>query len=380
MSQFSCDTDVDGICLPCQEGNMFYLGNPDGVSLPAIRGLVGGQSTPALPMSRMEILPNTVEGTTQRVELDIGGQTRVIAPGADAFGQCTMPGQLQVHMGVAPPVAQATPPAPPPPFVPDPAALARARGETGSMVPIGQYSSARQRGDMGMIRSGHEENALDVRAAETEDDFAVNRARAESELQSVCAFEMSGALGAPPGGEQSVTFEEVSVALAQWLTHGMGGYFRNVGGALISVTDALASGNNMRFLREVGFQRVRLFRLQGVWMAGFTGSRLLRTLVRGTTAGAPAFARMKVTLLDAAIRSPGANAAAGVRSVASRGGAIGIAFVSAMDVAAYFSQHPDDRVPSDLLADLGFSFATESAPAHPHKETTPCPQSDWQKR
>ncbi len=96
MNDFSTTRNADDYCAICQQGNIFYIGNPDGLPLPPIRGLVGALSTPTLPICRVETLLNTAAGTLSQVQLDIGGRMCTIVPGPESFGQCTVPEQFQV--------------------------------------------------------------------------------------------------------------------------------------------------------------------------------------------------------------------------------------------------------------------------------------------
>ena len=351
MNDFSTTRDADAFCGVCQQGNIFYIGNPDGLPLPPIRGFVGALSTPTLPICQVETLLNTAADTPSRVQLDIGGRMCTIVPGPGHFGQCLMPEQLQVRIGIAPP----PPPSPvaPAPFVPDPEAMARAAGIGGPRVPIGQYSSARLPGQYGTIAAGHETNALDV-ISEMNARYAPPVRSAPHE-HPVLVIEVPTP---PPGGEGPRDIDQLSDADTVWLSDNVKLWAAFVGDIAINATAMLSVAENRAFLREMGIRRMKFYRMNGRFMAAFSGNNRLRSMVRGTTYGMAGLNGMRVTMLNAAFRSPAQNAQSGLTGLASRAGVIGMIFVTALDVAAWYAQPANERELSDLLVDLGLGLGT----------------------
>lgn len=351
MNDFSTSRDVDGYAAQCQMGNLFYIGNPQNMSCPSLRGYVGGRSTPNLPNNAVETLLNDLRGTLQKVTLDVNGQPYTLLRGPEDFNQCFRPEQLQVRIGLAPPPQ----PAPAVPYRPDPEAMARARGE-GPHVPIGQVSSARLPGQMGSIPRGHEMNALDVLSELQQHEYAANRAAADH--HAITAIEVDPGFGAPPGGDGPRDVENLSDEGTRWLSQTVQDYVKRVGGVAIRVGIMVSVAEHRAFLKEMGLTKARFYRMaNGTRMVAFRGNNRLRSMITGTRYGMSSLNGKKITVLDTAFRTPTGNAAGAVRSLGTKTGVIGLVFVSTVDIAAWYSLPQNERELSDLIVDLGLNLS-----------------------
>lgn len=360
MNDFSTTRETDGIAAACQQGNIFFVGNPENLSCPDLRGHVGGSSTPNLPMNSVETLLNDLSGTLQPVRLDVKGRPYTLLRSSEDFGQCLRPDQLQVRIGLASP----PPPAPPPPFQPDPEAMARARGEGVPHVPIGQVSSARLPGQMGSIPRGHEMNALDVLSELRQHEYAANREAANE--HAITAIEVDPEFGAPPGGDGTKNVEELEGGDTRWLSETVQSYVKRIGGVAIKVGVILSVQEHRAFLREMGFTKARFYRMaNGTRMVAFHGNNRLRSIITGTSYGMGGLTGKNVTLLNTAFQAPAGNAASAVKNLGKKAGVIGLVFVAGIDIAAHYSQPEHERELSDLLVDLilDLSMAVVSAVA-----------------
>lgn len=353
MNAFSTSRPADEYCAVCEQGNLFYLGNPDNMSCPDLRGVVGGQSTPSLPMCTVETLTNTAPATPSEVMLQINSRPFTLLRGPDDFLQCTAPEQLQVRVGLA-----TTPPPSPqaPPFTPDPAAMAAARGESGAMVPIGRYSSARPDYARGVIAPGHETSMLDVLADQRAHEYEESRTASARNQHTITAFEVDGSAGPPPGGDGTKLVSEMTDAEVAWFSGAIKTFVGTLGSATIGVGDLLANPDHRAFLREMGFTKMRTYTMNGTRMIAFRGNNRLRQLITGTTYGMGGLNGKKITMMNTAFKTPAGNAAAAARGTFSRAGVLGLVFVASLDVAEYYSKPENEQDFSDLVVDLGFSL------------------------
>ncbi|MEL6888267.1 MAG: hypothetical protein AAFO86_06120 [Pseudomonadota bacterium] len=353
MNDFSTTQAADDDCLVCQQGNLFFVGNPANQSLPPFRGFVGPLSTPNLPMGEIETLINTAPDTPNQVQLQVGPRRQTLLRGPDDFGQCVAPEQLQVRIGIAAMPAE-SPVAPADHFTPDPALVARSSGEGADMVPVGRYSSARLPGQMGLIAAGSETNALDALAEATAHEYA--DAREAANEHAITAIEVDSV--PPPGGDGTRDVDDLSDADAIWLSETVQTYVKRIGGVAIRVGTILAVAEHRAFLREMGLGRARFYTMaDGTRMVAFRGNNRLRAMITGTRYGMGGLNGKSVTILDAAFRTPAGNAAAAVRNLGSKAGVIGLVFVASVDIAAYYAQPAHERELSDLIVDLGFNLS-----------------------
>lgn len=353
MNQFSTSQEAGGYCAICEQGNLFYLGNPSNMSCPAIRGSVNGLSTPALPMCTVETLQNTASGTSGQLCLSVGGEERILIDNLLSFGNVTMPEQLTVNVGIAPvPTPRMSTPAP---WVPTEQMMSRARGEGAPMVPIGQYSSARMPGQFGSISPGHEMNGLDVMAELNAHNYPAYNPQGEE--HPVTIVEVDAEHGSPPGGEGLKDVDTMSDAEAVWAGTVISGYAKTVAGLGLRTYYTLGPAEHRAFLKEVGLQRMKFWRMSnGTMMIAFKGSNRLRTMITATSYGMGGLNGKSVTLLDTAFRGPAGNAAAGAGRFAKAGGWVGVVIVSVIDTATYFANPDESKELTDLFVDLGINI------------------------
>lgn len=354
MNQFSTSQEAGGYCAICDQGNLFYLGNPSNMSCPAIRGSVNGLSTPALPMCTVETLQNTAPGTSGQLCLNVAGKEHVLIEDLASFGTVTVPEQLQVNVGIAP-VPTPAPTTPPPWSGPTEQEMARARGEGGPMVPIGQYSSARMPGQYGVISPGHEMNALDVMSELNAHNYPPYNPQGEE--HPVTILEVDAELGPPPGGEGMKDVDSLTDAEAEWLGHVISGYTKTVAGVGLRAYLTFGPAEHRAFLKEVGLRRMKFWRLSnGTLMIAFKGNNRLRSMITASTYGMAALNGKNITLLDTAFRSPVGNSGAGAARFAKAGGWIGVVIVSVIDTTTYFANPDESKELTDLLVDLGLNI------------------------
>lgn len=355
MNQFSTSQDAGEYCAICEQGNLFYLGNPSNLSCPAIRGSVNGMSTPSLPMCSIETLQNTVPGTSGQMCLMVGGEKHILVEDLTSFGNVTVPEQLTVHVGISPPPTPAT--STPAPWAPTEQMMSRARGESGTKVPIGQYSSARMPGQYGVISPGHEMNGLDVISEMNAHNYPPYNPQGQE--HPVTMLEVDAEFGPAPNGVGPLDVDNLSDAEAEWLGHVVSSYAKTVSGIGLRTYRTFGPAEHRAFLKEVGLQRLKFFYLKnGTMMIAFKGNNALRSLITGSSYGMGGLNGKGVTLLDTAFRSSGGNASAGARSFARTGGWIGILIVSVIDTATYFANPDESKELSDLLVDLGINIPT----------------------
>lgn len=147
--RFSDERGADRISLPCQQGNLLTLRVPEGTSCPvSVAARIRGIETQQLSQNMICRHPNTREGTSGALDILIDGRPINIMRNIQDYARIGEPEDLRVLVARGAPVSPIE---------------ARPR-PVPSWVPIGQVSSARLPGQMGVIERGHEMNALDVMA------------------------------------------------------------------------------------------------------------------------------------------------------------------------------------------------------------------------
>lgn len=353
---FSGEQDADQISLPCQQGNLLTLRVPEGSSCPvSVSARIRGVATPQLSQNRICVHPNTREGTSGALEILIGGKPINIMQSIEEVSRVSRPEDLKVLVARGNPVPQEV----------------AAPLPTPQWVPIGQVSSARMPGQMGMIQRGHEMNALDVVAeqrylaagapAEVGGAPVLTETRDRPEERLVTIEFPNGIGPLPPDG----TYDESDYGNTAWqriaetfnlLFGDWGNVTTNVAGGVISGADLLANPANRQFFREVGLRRFRVWSSSaGNRLFSFAGNNRARELMRSVRIGAPGLAAYNVTAMDVALHGP---RMAGIRALASRGGVLGLIFVAAIDIGLWLQQPAAEREMSDLLVDLGVSVGS----------------------
>lgn len=380
MNDFSTSQDADGYCKTCQQANLFYLGPPPSSCELDVAGQVNGLMTPMLPAGKIYPLQNTQPGTTNRLELTIGGRQCLICNDIRDIGLVGRPEDLKVALGTAS-VPAFQPAAVSPGIVTAPdgrPVIAPLR----HMVPIGQVSSARMMGQMGLITAGSERNTLDVMS---DTAYLANGGdNAAEQARIVTSIQAHPSLGPPPfAGNKAITdltpIEEdwlVRAALAvigpvEWVNQitgvtalakatgaDMSLTGTNMPGVVIEVVETLLTGDKRRFLFEMYGQRIGKIWVnsRGSVLISFTGNKLLRSFVTSNVYGA---ANAKVSLIETAARTrltPGAA----LKAVGSRSGVLSIGFVTFFDVAEWLSQPSSEREVNDLVATLLWDVAAVS--------------------
>lgn len=348
MSQYSKSMERGQFCMPCQNGNIFYLGNPDGASCPPIKGFVNNQAAGSLPMC-VPITDKTQE-TTGAVELEIGGQKYPLIKDISEYDQCRIPNQVQVHIGLAKPVVSM----PQSTATPTGSGINAAANSTQAYVPVGQVSSMRPPGTFGLIKQGYETNALDVigdqNALTGHYTAAYNQASGRTD---VIVLEPENLSDAPSDGDHDA--ESTDPAVLAWFSEEIGKIMKMTGGQAIKIGFLAAEGQNLAFLRKEGLTRFYIKRINGkpnIILKGASGLRNILTGTRYTTAG---LGTRQVSVMNAAARTAGGNLRAGATGVASKAGAVGFIFVCVIDTINYFSTPSGERALSDLLVDIGFN-------------------------
>lgn len=377
MNDFSETQNAGEDALPCQQGNLFYLGKPPAGCNLDVTGRVNGLTTPMLTPGQTYQLPNTRPGTANRLELMVDGKQHVIAENIGEIGTVGRPEDLKVAVGSAAPPAEA-------PQIVSPGFFTNSSGETVEppvqrMIPVGRVSSARLPGQMGSIPVGSETNALDVIS-----DTAYRMSPppdSSGSARMMTTIEAHPALGPPPfAGEKDVTAltpeEEdwlVRAALLvvgplHWVDQVMGAAaLKSVTGADLSLTgtnmpgvvietiETLLHGDKRRFLLEMYGQKISKIWVnsRGSVMISFTGNKLLRKFVTSNVYGA---ANVKVSLVELAAKTS-LNATNAIKAVGSRAGLLSIAFITFCDVAEWLSTPASKRDVEDLIATLLWDVA-----------------------
>ena len=381
MHEFSETLGTDEFCLPCQQANRFYLGQPPaGCPVPEISGAVNGLQTPLLKPDTLFPLLNTQPGTANELSLTINGLRRTICKDITQIGPIARPEDLQVAIGTATAPAASPPQVSPgtvttpggAPFVPPP-----------RPVPIGRVSSARMPFQRGSVQAGHETGALDVMS-----DTAYQAAGGDldaplevtAEEQMLTNVEAHPSLGPPPfDGEKAV--DDLTAAEEEWLVRAAlatlgpidwvdqvtgAAYLReemgvdlsltgtNMPGVIVEALDILLTGDKRRFLKEMFGQKISKVWVnsRGTTLISFTGNTRLRGFVTGSVYGA---ANPKVSLIQTAVRTQSRlSAAAG--AIASKAGVISIGFVTFVNVAEWLSEPASEREINDLIATLAWDL------------------------
>lgn len=344
--EFSTTSERGQFSAICQNGNEFYLGNPDGLFCPPVTGLVNGSSTGSLPMCQM-VTDKTFE-TSGAIELLIRGQKIKLMDRIEEGPMCRMPEQVKVHIGIAPP------PPPAPPMTPvEPKAPAWDPSQRSNRhVPIGQVSSARMPGQMGSVRVGDEMNALDVLSELNAQRGVYASSQGDEARLDAVIIEADNPAGAPADGEYDA--ESAGLELLSWYQDEMGKIAKMVGGQAIKIGDLLLTGQNWEVLRKEGLTKFQIKTINGKKTIVLKGAPRLRSVLTGTRYTLTGLGKRKVTVLNAAARSLGENVKAGVAGIAKRAGAIGLVFVCTIDVVEHLSKEGTDNM-ERLIADLGFN-------------------------
>ncbi len=100
MNDFSDQQNVDDVCLPCQQANLFYCDMPQNLQDRAqIKGLVNGEQTPVLPIGQTYHLLNTPVGTTGELALEVRGEHIPLIHDIEEVGGVARPEDLKVLVG-----------------------------------------------------------------------------------------------------------------------------------------------------------------------------------------------------------------------------------------------------------------------------------------
>lgn len=320
MNQFSTTKTNGGICVPCQNGNIFYLGNPEGVTCPPIKGFVNNQPVGPLPMC--QAVTDKTQETTGAIELEIKGKKYPLIKSIDDYGQCNLPNQIQVHIGLAK--------APPP------------------MTPLPQPQGWKP-GPGGVIGDLHSSN---------------RSVYVPKDRYLVTTIEVDAVFGPPPNGEGAKNIDSLTPAEQVWLSSIVSFFVKNqgaikdVGGLMMDTTAQIRGGNNWLFLKEMGFTKMKIWKNgKGTLMVSFAGSNKLRSLVTGTNYSAAGLAGKKISLIESAVNTSGANARAATKALGSKAGVIGMIFIAAVDISVWIADPSTEKELSDLFVDLGFDLA-----------------------
>ncbi|GAB2588137.1 hypothetical protein [Nitrincola alkalisediminis] len=126
----------------------------------------------------------------------------------------------------------------------------------------------------------------------------------------------------------------------------------------IACHQLLREGNNRRFLQEMAGSKLTIKRLKnGTRVLAFQGNWHKAMLWHRPHLqyGAAGMSRLQVTSMTVALQGVGPNVSQAVRSLASRGGALGMLFVCTLDVAEWLSADGDKEL-DELLISLGFTL------------------------
>ncbi|WP_152547671.1 hypothetical protein [Nitrincola lacisaponensis] len=129
-------------------------------------------------------------------------------------------------------------------------------------------------------------------------------------------------------------------------------------GVAIGYQQMLREGNNRRFLREMAGRKLTVKCLKnGTRVLAFEGNWHKAMLWHRPHLqyGAAGMGRLQVTAMTLAVQGVGPNVSQAVRSLASRGGALGMLFVCTLDVAEWLSADGEKEL-DELLISLGFTL------------------------
>ena len=257
MNEFSRDRAVGEVCLPCQNFNLFRFSIADGVECDSVISCsIGGKKTPSLPENHTFRFPNSLGQTSGPLDVTVDGRTVRIFDDVTAFGRLRAPEDVRMHFIVdrAPVIPMSPAPNRPP-----------------SYVPVGQVSSARMPGQMGLIERGHEMNALDV-MSETAYRNAGSPLDVDGNPMAIPSggdpymINLEVPEGILPDGEHTIAdLTDEAAAWLRWVIHESlsdtsGAFLRETGAGAISYQQMLRQGNNRRFLQEMAGRELRLDR------------------------------------------------------------------------------------------------------------------------
>jgi len=362
MSEFSRDRIAGEVCLPCQQFNLFRFSIADGIECDSVISCsVGGKPTPSWPENYTFRFPNSLAETSGPLDVTVDGKTVRIFDDVGSFGRLRSPEDLRMHFILErAPVAPMTPAPHRPP----------------SYVPVGQVSSARMPGQMGLIERGHEMNALDV-MSETAYRNAGSPIDAEGNAMAIPSggdpyiinlevpdiINLEVPEGNLPDGEYTIAeLTNEAAALLRWAIHETlsettGVVIREAGEAALGYRQMLREGNNRRFLQEMAGTKLRLSRLGGARVLSFVGdwNKAMLWYRPHLRYGARGLGNMQVTSMALAVQGVGANVHQAVRTLGSRGGALGLLFVCTLDVVEWLSGEGEKEL-DELLISLGFTL------------------------
>lgn len=369
MTYFSETSEYGQCLLPCQAGNLFYIGDPDKV-IPnlQVNGYVNNKMTPFLPQCQPYKLLNTIQETTNKLEIRTGGKRLTLLEDISTLGQCTRPEDLYVNIGISESVNSCVITPQQSPILPSTknhveGSSVKSASTTAEYlknrphVPVGRYSSARLLGQRGTILAGDETNALDELAERNRlfSPLSISSTPVLTERELVTAIEVNSF---PPSGEGLKIIDKMSDEDIQWLLDVVWDYIKGVGSVALSLAVQLKEGKNLQFLREMGFKKVKFWtNHKGTRLAAFGGDNRLRKLITGTNYGASGLAARNVTILETSLQSLGQNIKSSARSLTSKTGVIGFLFITAVDITAYITDPSTEKELSDLFVDLGLNLA-----------------------
>ena len=239
-----------------------------------------------------------------------------------------------------------------------------------SYVPVGQVSSARMPGQMGLIERGHEMNALDV-MSETAYRNAGSPLDVDGNPMAIPSggdpyiINLEVPEGILPDGEYTIAdLTNEAAAWLRWVIHESlsdtsGAFIRETGAGAIGYQQMLQQGNNRQFLQEMAGRHLRLGRLGGTRVLSFVGDWNKAMLWHRPHLhyGARGMGNLQVTSMALAVQGVGANVSQAVRTLGSRGGALGLLFVCTLDVVEWLTGEGEKEL-DWLLISLGFTLGT----------------------
>ncbi|KDE39272.1 hypothetical protein ADINL_2401 [Nitrincola lacisaponensis] len=346
MSEFSRDRIPGEVCTPCQQFNLFRFSIADGIECDSVISCtVGGKNTHSLPENYTLRFPNSLAETSGPLDVSVDGKTHRIFDDVSAFGPLAAPEDLRFHVILEPA------PAPPVPIRPEVQAIAnRLSSQTDPNRQTDLILNTYQQ-EMSCRADGqYDENGMPMALPAGGDPYIIT-------------------LEVPDGGlrDGEYNVSELTEEEAAWLRHAIyqtlsddaiGVMTRETGAAAIGYQQMLREGNNRRFLREMAGRKLTVKCLKnGTRVLAFEGNWHKAMLWHRPHLqyGAAGMGRLQVTAMTVAVQGVGPNVSQAVRSLASRGGALGMLFVCTLDVAEWLSADGEKEL-DELLISLGFTL------------------------